>query len=316
MAFSDELHVAVGVVSNPAGEVLIAQRRADVHQGGLWEFPGGKVEPGESVRDALRRELKEELDISVITAFPLIKIRHRYPERCVRLEVFRVRQFSGTPWGRENQSVVWTPVDKLKDFAFLSANRSIVTAARLPDYYAILDAPTGDLIELLRRLDNFLRIGVKLIQLRASALDADQYRKLAERVGQCCAAVGVNLLLNTPIDEFNRTQGAAGIHLSSKQLLQLRGRPLEENDWVAASCHNLAELRRAEQLGIDFAVLSPVLPTLSHPGAEPLGWQSFADLVDQTNIPVYALGGLALTDLERAQEHGAQGIAGIRGFIQ
>jgi 8-oxo-dGTP diphosphatase len=83
---------------------------------------------------------------------------------------------------------------------------------------------------------------------------------------------------------------------------------------LAASCHDADDLKRAEDLGADFALLSPVLPTRSHPDAEPLGWERFAAMVDRANLPVYALGGMHPSMLSRAWQAGAQGVAGIRGL--
>jgi 8-oxo-dGTP diphosphatase len=314
MRFAPQLHVAVGVLTNSAGEVLIAQRHASRHLGGLWEFPGGKLEPGETAQQALRRELREELGIDVIATSPLIRVRYAYPDRRVHLDVFRVCEFTGVPVGSENQPIVWIAPERLKHFAFPPANLPIVTAARLPDYYAILDTGTDDRTNLLEQFDRISRLRVNLIQFRAHALDVEHYRHLASQVCQYGAEAGVSVLLNTDPDRPDLPPGAAGIHLTSKRLMQLRQRPLDKNYWVAASCHTIHELRQAERLGIDFVVLSPVLPTASHPEAEALGWPTFAELVAQVNLPVYALGGLARSDLETAQENGAQGIAGIRGF--
>ena len=91
------VHVAVGVLFNACGEVLITRRPDHLHQGGLWEFPGGKVEPGEQVRTALERELKEELGVEVLDARPLIRIHHVYDDRQVLLDVWRIKDYAGQP---------------------------------------------------------------------------------------------------------------------------------------------------------------------------------------------------------------------------
>jgi 8-oxo-dGTP diphosphatase len=310
-----ELHVAVGVVRNDRGEILIARRLARVHQGDLWEFPGGKLEPGETAKDALHREIHEELNLKVIDASPLIRIRHAYPERRVLLDVWRVDRFDGTPMGMQGQPIRWVSPDELPRFTFPAANRPIVTAARLPDRYAILDDEVGDEAALRERLHRIVSQGIGLIQLRARRLAAHRYDALAHYAEEYCRVRGVALLLNTDPDRVAKTS-AAGVHLTAERLMTLNARPLEKDCWVAASCHDLRELRHAERIGADLAVLAPVLPTPTHPAAKPLGWKTFAELVDQVNLPVFALGGLSPADIEVARSHGAQGVAAIRGFLR
>ncbi|MGZ8216384.1 Nudix family hydrolase [Methylomagnum sp.] len=308
------LHVAAGVVHDGAGRVLIAKRPGHVHQGGLWEFPGGKLEPGETVEQALCRELREELDIETLAATPLIGIHHHYPERRVRLEVWRVEKFEGQAKGMQDQPIRWVTPDELPAYEFPAANRPIVAAARLPDHYAILDADSSDTERLRDRLHRLADAGVGLIRLRASRLDSRHYAALAEYAAPFCRARRIDLLLNGD-PALVRQTGAAGLHLRADQLLALRERPLEASFWVAASCHSPVELRQAERIGADFAVLSPVQVTATHPEAVPLGWAQFAAWVEPAALPVYALGGLTPADTAEAKWHGAQGIAAIRGFL-
>ena len=148
------LQVAVGVVKNAQDQVLIALRPPRLHQGGLWEFPGGKLERGESIEQALVRELKEELDISVISAIPLITVKHQYPEIAVQLHVFLVEQFSGEARSCEGQPFKWVNPTELNRYAFPAANRPIITAAQLPPFYAILD--DADKSQLLVNLEKIL----------------------------------------------------------------------------------------------------------------------------------------------------------------
>ena len=314
VALLKPLHVAVGVITNPQGKLLIAKRCPHRHQGGLWEFPGGKVEERERVADALRRELQEELGIIVESASPLIKISHSYPDRRVLLDVWHVDRFRGEACGREGQTIAWVFGGRLKKYAFPEANRPIIAAARLPECYAILDFEQGDGAALRQNLHRILAQGIRLIQLRAKCLPAAQYSALAADVCRTAAHHSVTILLNAEPEQIVRA-GAAGVHLTGRRLMQMKERPLDENYWVAASCHTLEELKQAERLKLDFVVLSPVLPTATHPEATPLGWNAFEALVAQVNIPVYALGGLALSDVRRAQEAGAQGIASIRAFL-
>lgn len=309
------LEVAAGVVLDGEGRVLIAKRPAHLHQGDLWEFPGGKLEPGETAEQALRRELREEIDIEVLECSPLIGIRHDYPDRRVRLSVWRVERFSGDPRGLQGQPVRRVAPDELPGYEFPAANRPIVAAARLPDHYAILDAESADPEVLRDRLHRCADAGMTLVRLRASRLSLPHYGALAEYAADFCRSRGIRLLLNGDPDRVRRT-GAAGLHLRSDQLMALRERPLDAAHWVAASCHGPEELRQAERIGADFAVLSPVRATATHSEAEPLGWEAFAEWVDEAVIPVYALGGLRPADTAEAKRRGAQGIAAIRGFLE
>lgn len=312
---TSHIHVAVGAVFNPQGQVLIARRPPHVHLGGLWEFPGGKLEAGESVEHALARELAEEIGIQVRACRPLIKLRHSYPERQVLLDVWRVDAFGGAPHGRENQPVAWVWPDELGDYDFPEGNRPIAAAVRLPDRYAILDVQAEDgATEALARLEGLAANGITLAQLRAQALDEGDYRRLAQTLLRRAEALGLRLLLNAA-PELALELGAAGVHLSSTRLMALERRPLPAGLWVAASCHNAEQLARAQRIGADFAVLSPVQATASHPEARPLGWRRYAELVETAGLPVYALGGLTPPDIATAQRHGGQGVAAIRAFI-
>ena len=125
----DVVHVAVAVLTVEdkfEKKVLIAKRPDHVHKGGLWEFPGGKVEEGEAVLEALSRELKEELAISVLDAEPFLEVRHDYPEKAVLLDVWEVTRFSGCAVGNEGQPVAWISVDQLNGYQFPEANRPII----------------------------------------------------------------------------------------------------------------------------------------------------------------------------------------------
>lgn len=307
------LHVVAAVIRGTDGRILLAQRPADKHQGGLWEFPGGKVEAGEPVEAALARELHEELDIRVEQARPLIEVRHDYPDLSVLLDVWEVSGFAGTPRGMEGQPLAWAEESALDDFQFPAANRPIVTAARLPADYLITPA-AGAAAELLAGIERALARGVRLLQLRAPQLSVSAYRALADEVLALCAGRAEVLLKGSLawVADFP----AAGWHLTAAQLRELAGapRPLLAGRWLAASCHDAEELALAAQLGVDFATLSPVQPTASHPGAAPLGWERAAELIRGFNQPVYLLGGLGPAERERAWRSGAQGVAGIRGL--
>lgn len=307
---SQRLHVAVGVIRDGNGKILITRRAQHAHQGGLWEFPGGKLEAGEPVRQALARELAEEIGIEVQAASPLIRINHDYGDRHVLLDVWNVTAFAGQATGCEGQAMRWIDAEQLQEFDFPAANLPIIAAAQLPHYYAILEGKSP--AEVLDNCRRILASGIKLLQFRVKSLPVADLQNLLELVSELCWQQQVRLLINSdlPVNIAN----AQGLHLSSRALLACTERP-QGYRWVAASCHNLAELQRAETLGLDFAVLAPVQATASHPGVAALGWHALTELLEQINLPVFALGGLGRRDLDRALAAGAQGIAGISAFL-
>lgn len=130
---SEPLRVAVGVIlrhTSQGAEVCISLRPKHLHKGGLWEFPGGKIEPGESLFSALQREIKEELDIDVMEAEPMQQILWHYPEKQVLLEVMKVTAFVGTAKGVEGQQVEWIKLDHLDDYDFPEANVAIIESLK------------------------------------------------------------------------------------------------------------------------------------------------------------------------------------------
>jgi 8-oxo-dGTP diphosphatase len=307
------LAVVAGVLRDVHGRVLLAQRPPHKHQGGLWEFPGGKREAGETPLQALRRELHEELGVDIGAVTPLIRVPWRYPGQRIDLDVLQVGSFSGTPHGREGQALAWIAVDELRHWPMPDADRPVVSALRLPRYYAITRDHGLDAETLLAGALAQLHAGSKLLQLRAKALGLEATARVLAELLPVARDCGANILVNTHIT-LAASVADIGVHLTAAQLDQLDRRPLPRDRWVCASCHDAREIERAVALDCDFIVLSPVLPTASHPGARPLGWPEFARLNALSPLPVFALGGLALSVLDTAISHGAFGIAGIRGF--
>ncbi|SDO98880.1 Nudix family hydrolase [Pseudomonas jinjuensis] len=307
------VHVAAAVIRGADGRVLIARRADDKHQGGLWEFPGGKVEEGEAVPLALARELQEELGIVVEQARPLIQVHHDYPDKHVLLDVWEVSAFSGEPHGAEGQPLAWVSARELPNYDFPAANAPIVQAARLPERYLI--TPDGlEPQELLQGLRTAIAQGFRLIQLRAPNMFSPEYRDLAVDAMGLCAGKA-QLMLKGPL-EWLGDFPAAGWHLTAEQLRKYapNGRPFPEGRLLAASCHDAEELALATAMGVDFVTLSPLQPTASHPGEPALGWEAAKALITGFNQPVFLLGGVGPQDVQRAWEAGAQGVAGIRAF--
>ncbi|TIH09737.1 Nudix family hydrolase [Pseudomonas leptonychotis] len=307
------IHVAAAVIRGKDGQILIAKRCDDKHQGGLWEFPGGKVEAGETAQAALARELEEELGILVTTARPLIQVRHDYPDKHVLLDVWDVSAFTGEPHGAEGQPLAWVSAKQISEYEFPAANRPIVAAARLPEHYLITpEGLSGP--QLLRGIQAALKSGIRLLQLRAPTMFDAQYRDIAvDALGLCAGKA--QLMLKGPL-EWLGDFPAAGWHLTAQQLRELSagGRPFPSERWLAASCHSADELALAAQMGVDFITLSPVQATQTHPEAQPLGWAQVAELLQGFNQPAYLLGGVTPANAEQAWQVGAQGVAGIRAF--
>jgi 8-oxo-dGTP diphosphatase len=307
------IHVAAGAIFDQSGRILVAKRPDAAHQGGLWEFPGGKLEPGEQPSDGLARELYEELGIRIRNWRQLIRVEHDYGDRRVLLDVHRIDAYSGVPSGREGQPLAWVAPDSMDPAHFPAADRPIITALRLPSLYLITGDDPADTEGFVGRVGRALDNGIRLLQLRAHGLSDEAYRRLARRLHPLCRAAGARLVLNRDLDVV-RDLPCDGLHLGSALLRRLRERPSPASRLVGASCHGAEELRIAEDLGLDYAVLSPVEATLSHPGAPTLGWSGFADLVATARLPVYALGGLGPAMQRRCFAHGGQGIAAIRGL--
>lgn len=311
------VHVAVGVIRRSSAqgpEVLVARRPEHLHQGGLLEFPGGKVEPGEDVRQALRRELVEEtgLDIDPNGLRPLISIRHDYGDKHVFLDVWETESFTGTPKGLEGQPVFWKPVSSLSDDEFPAANQAIIHAIRLPDFVLVTGpaATTPSSHALRRRLTGWRG---NLCVVRAPELSAADYGAQFERLAVDCQASGVAPLVHGDPSRCLACPQAAGLHMPWAVAEALDERPIETQYWLGVSCHDERELAHAHRIGADYAFLSPVAPTPSHPRRGDLGWDRFAELVRDAALPVYAMGGLSDNDWSNARCAGGQGVAGI-GF--
>lgn len=307
------IHVVAGVITDARGRILLNRRTENRDMAGLWEFPGGKREEGESSEQALVRELREELGIEAEVGDWIMDVPQLYPDKHLRLEVRHIRSWKGSPRGREGQAITWVAPDKLSRYSMPPADLPVVAALRHPDRYLITPEPDTDEDaahqDWYARLARALEAGVRRVQLRTPTSPA--------RIALAEQAVarhrsGVQWLLNRDIELARRL--GVGVHLGGEQLLQLEARPLPADQLVAASCHDLAQLQAAQRLGCDFAVLGPVQATDSHPGSPPMGWDTFETLRAQVSLPLYALGGLHPDDITQARRHGAQGIAAVRAL--
>ena len=307
------VEVVAGVISDAHGRILLARRTEGRDLAGLWEFPGGKREHGETSESALVRELDEELGIEVELGPPLISVRQQYPHKRLRLDVRCIASWRGTPKGHEGQALAWVPRRKLASYAMPPADRPVVAALLQPARYLVTPAPQDDAGMWLKSLQHALDAGIRRVQLRASpAIDSERWRALVAAATQRCRIAGAEVLLNGEVALAQEL--GIGVHLRADQLHRLQRRPLADGQRVAASCHDAGELQRAEALGCDFAVLGPLRATTTHPGAVGLGWEVFADLRECVALPIYAIGGVAADDITLARAHGGQGIAAIRAL--
>ncbi len=305
------IHVAAAVIYNATKEhILLAKRPDDKHQGGKWEFPGGKVEQQESVQEALARELAEEIGIQVTQAEPLIQIHYDYSDKAVLLDIWQVTAFTGRPQGVEGQEIKWVSKTTLNDYQFPAANLPILQAIALPDVCLITPDPTMT-ANFLPILEQQLKKGVSLVQFRAKSLDKNSYCQLAQHVIDKAHDYHAKVILNSPPTTV-LLEKADGLHMTSQQLMTTQQRPaLHQGQTLSASCHSIAELEQAAQLQTDFVMLSPVQKTTSHPEAIVMGWEHFYAATQAINCPVYALGGVGRNDIDNAKQQGAQGIAAI-----
>lgn len=309
---ADPVEVVAGVISDARGRILLARRTAGRDLAGLWEFPGGKREPGESPEAALVRELREELGIDVDLGAPLIAVPQRYPHKRLRLDVRRIAAWRGSVKGHEGQALAWVPPHKLSGYAMPPADIPVVAALLQPDRYLVTPEPGDDDGAWLRTLERALTSGIARVHLRARACPAARWIALAREAAPLCRQHGAEVLLNG--DPVLAAELGIGVHLRAAQLRTLAQRPLPKDVPVAASCHDADELRLAQHLGCDFAVLGAVNATASHPGVPALGWDGFAALREEVSLPIYAIGGMSMQDIPVARQHGAQGVAAIRGL--
>ncbi len=305
------LDVAVAVLQREDGRVLLAQRPPGKPWQGYWEFPGGKIENGEEADQALARELHEELGIDPDRFYPWVTQEYAYPDKFVRLHFYRVLAWHGQPHGREGQSMSWENPSAISIGPLLPANDRVLRALSLPPVYAITNVKKYGEAEFMQRLKATLEKGVRLVQVREHDMPPEQLESFARRVVALVHEHDARVLINSD-EALARRCGADGVHLNSARLMQSKERP-GTRLW-AASCHDATELARAAALAADFVVLSPVLPTPTHPEATGMGWDRLAGLVRNYSVPVYALGGMQRELLDTAMKHGAHGVSLLSGI--
>jgi 8-oxo-dGTP diphosphatase len=307
---ASRVEVVAAVIQRAGGEFLLAQRPQDKVYSGYWEFPGGKVEPGEAAADALARELLEELGIEVERAHPWIVREYAYEHAHVRLNFFRVTGWRNEPVAKEAQALSWQHLSDLNVSPMLPANGPVLRSLALPPVLAISDVEQRGEALFLAQLDAALARGLRMVMVREKQMPRSRLSQLTRTIQTHCAPWGAQVLVNGNL-QVAQEVSAAGLHLPSAQLMQLDHRPAME--WCSASCHDERELQQAAALGLDFVLLGPVQRTPSHPNTPALGWERFQRLIAGYPLPVYALGGLSLDSLQRAYTAHAHGVAMVRG---
>ena len=300
--------VAVGVLRAPDGRVLLAQRKPGKDAAGFWELPGGQVDPGESAAQAAERELLEEVGVRALDLAPWRVYEHDFPAKRLRLHWFHVRKWSGEPNGREGQQLAWVDPVHPTVGPLLPSNEIVMATLALPEVVAVarVTRAPGAPDELLARIPSLVADGLRLLIVRAPELAPAQRVQFTRRVRQLRRGTGLRLLLSGTALEA-RQAGACGLHSSAAALAGLIERP-PTRLW-AVSAHNQRDLERAAAVGADVVLVSPVLPTASHPGDEALGWDGLRAMVAASPLPVYAQGGLGPGDIGRARSAGALGVA-------
>ena len=294
--------VAAAVIERPDGLFLLACRPEGKPYPGYWEFPGGKIEPGESPRDALVRELREELGIDTREAWPWITRVYAYTHATVRLHFFRVTAWDREPQSLEGQAIAWQHPLHPDVAPMLPANGPVLAALALPPLMVVSDVHSfpGGWASRLAELVTRDRV---LVQIREKALAPADIRALLAQVQAITGPAGSRVVVNSDCG----SHGAAGIHLTSRALRAAASRP--NAPIVGASCHSADDLDRAESLCVDYALLGHVRETTSHPGQAPMGWDAFEGLCRGRPMPIYAIGGLTRGDLPEAKRRGAHGVA-------
>ena len=296
--------VAAAVIERPDGTFLLAQRPEGKPYPGYWEFPGGKIEPGEDPAAALTRELREELGIEVKRSTPWITRVYAYTHATVRLHFLRVSAWDGEPQPLEDQAIRWQQVESPDVSPMLPANAPVLAALALPPVMIVSDAARMGIDDWVLALAARALEEKMLVQVREKAMDRQKVQHLLSRTLTRAEPFGSRVVVNSDCGRFPQCDG---VHLTASALMATPARP--PGALVGASCHDERELDHAAAIEIDYVVVGPVNATASHPGATPLGWERFAALVKDRPMPAYAIGGLSRRDLPRAKEHGAHGVA-------
>jgi len=304
------IKAVVGVLRNESGQILIAKRQDHQFMAGFWELPGGKIESDETTEETIIRELNEELGVKVNTLSLHQTMQHTYADRMVDLCIYNIDQYQNTPLGIEGQQIAWVSVQELHNYQLLPTMKAFINSITLPNKYWITPSTNHQSESWMKKFDEKMTQDISLIQLRSkTTLDNHFIAELHDK----CKQHNVKLLINTIDKSFDESH-CDGWHITTDEMLKLNKNPCDENKLLGASTHSLDEALKAQEIGADFVVISPVQATQTHPETIPIGWKAAEEVVRKLNIPVYFLGGMDLEDLDKTLKIGAQGIAGVSAF--
>jgi 8-oxo-dGTP diphosphatase len=298
-------------LSDEEGRFLIQKRPAGRTWAGFWEFPGGKVKPGERPEEALRREVVEEVGIEVgeLKRF----CRHAGPTAHGRVSIgfYAANAFSGSPAPRDGQTLAWSRPAELPARSWLPADQPLVDA--------LASGPWCGLTPRLERLDPH-RIASGFARAVASGVGFFVIRKATGSSWSLAEREPVRLWARRQHVRvaFGHTggtvEGADDLHLTAESARSLNLRPVPQRTRLGVSCHDSREIGQAARLGADYLFLGPLQPTPSHPGSFGVGWERWSEWARAALCPVYAIGGLGPADLDQVRRAGGFGVAAIRAF--
>ncbi len=295
-------HVAVGVLVRPDGAVLLADRPAGKPYAGYWEFPGGKIEPGESVEAALARELREELGVRIHGSEPWTVIEYDYPHAYVRLYFRRVFAWDGEPRPEEGQRLRFQHPDDEPPSPLLPAAVPALRWAQLPSVTVLSPGNLADAAAVASWVDDRLVRGARRLLLRESRLSVAAAASPVLRAAVAQArAYGAQLLVDAAACGADPTGNWMGGWYWDSQALRGRPRRPAATTSVGGGVRDHADLVRAAAAGCDFAVME------TEPGRVP-DWETIADLCRESPLPVYVPLAPTAPTLARARSLGAQGL--------
>lgn len=316
METRQRIDVAVAVVQNDQGQVLWARRPEGKPYAAYWEFPGGKVEASETIWQALVRELQEELGIVALEGGPWFVVDHDYEHAHVRLHLYRVWRFSGRLQALENQVFTWDTLQPEGLSPILPATLPLLPVLNQAPCMALTHYQSG-FEAYSRRLEKALQAqGPRWsVQFREKNMSDTHILAAYKHCKTLCLSRGVSLVINSDchaqLKRLGQVDPTDFVHLTEAHLL-------DEPRWVGqaigASVHSAQSLAKAHALGLKYAVLGSVRASPTHPGQSGMGWEGFEHCVAACRLPVYAIGGLGVGDLQEAMRHGAHGVATIRNL--
>ena len=305
--------MAVGILKNSDGKYLLGKRLNSQTWPGWWEFPGGKLERDENPPEALKREIFEELGVVVNKYRQWTTRRVIKKNKITTLYFFLITSWKGVVEGREGQELQWVNLKTYNSKKILPPNRVIHKALKndLPDIYAITNLqeipPDKFFLSLKRKIND----GLRFIQIREKAFKEGDLEVLIMKIKKILEHANVKLIINSSIELAYKFQ-LDGVHLNSAQLHELKYFP--KDILVGVSCHSRKDLEVAEEKNADFVVLGSVKKTLTHPNFEPIGWEKFNKLIENSSLPIYSIGGMTSNDISSSLENGAIGIASQRAI--